>query len=53
MPEQPPSPVFLDTTVVSNFASTDGIGILTTHDDRGRFTESAARISPHRGRFVT
>jgi predicted nucleic acid-binding protein len=30
MPEQPPSPVSLDTTVVSNFASTDGIGFLTT-----------------------
>lgn len=30
MAERFPSPVFLDTTVVSNFASTDGIGFLTT-----------------------
>ncbi|AXG05662.1 hypothetical protein DU500_03990 [Haloplanus rubicundus] len=30
MAERHPQPVFLDTTVVSNFASTDGIGLLTT-----------------------
>jgi len=30
MAERFPRPVFLDTTVVSNFASTDGIGFLTT-----------------------
>jgi predicted nucleic acid-binding protein len=30
MTERLPSPVFLDTTVVSNFASTDGITFLTT-----------------------
>ena len=30
MAERSPSPVFPDTTVVSNFASTDGLGFLTT-----------------------
>ncbi|WP_049934819.1 hypothetical protein [Haloplanus natans] len=30
MAEGHPQPVFLDTTVVSNFASTDGIGFLST-----------------------
>lgn len=30
MAERSPSPVFPDTTVVSNFASTDGLGSLTT-----------------------
>jgi hypothetical protein len=30
MAEPSPNPVFPDTTVGSNFASTDGIGVLTT-----------------------